>query len=114
MSVCRGLVVTAADWERPGGFRQRLRSIPPAFFSMALLGPLSLFVFWPFRRHHPFERIGWYLGFHAQHVHYAWHFLGEVLRAPPFPMSYPFVVSALTVPLTFFVPLFAGVVAAAW
>jgi hypothetical protein len=39
------------------------------------------------------------IAFHTHHVHYAWWYFGQVLRAPPFPVSYPLVLDALVLPL---------------
>lgn len=76
--------------------------------AMAVLGPAIFLLHWPFLWHAPVERITWYLAFHAQHNHYAWYYLGEVLRAPPFPLAYVLVKTALTVPASLFVPIAVG------
>jgi 4-amino-4-deoxy-L-arabinose transferase-like glycosyltransferase len=76
--------------------------------AMAGLGPLTLYVTWPYLWHHPVERVAWWLGFHATHVHYAWFYLGKLLRGPPFPLEYVLVKSALTVPTSLFVPMALG------
>jgi hypothetical protein len=76
----------------------RFPRIPNAFFAMLLLGPLVFFLHWPFIWHHTFERIGWYFNFHLQHVHYSWEYFGRILKEPPFPWLYPFVVTAITLP----------------
>lgn len=106
--VLHWLVVHGREAWRAGGWRVRLRRVPLAFPAMAVLGPAVLYVSWPYLWHHPFERFGWYVAFHAQHVNYSWEYLGEVLRHPPFPVAYPFVVTALTVPLPFLVPMAVG------
>jgi hypothetical protein len=65
---------------------------------MLVLGPLVLLALWPWLWHQPLPRLHEYLAFHLQHENYPWHYLGELLREPPFPVLYPFVVTALTVP----------------
>jgi hypothetical protein len=80
--------------ERPGQ-----RSAGLALLSMATLGPLVFFVHWPYLWHHPLARLGAYLRFHAQHVHYPIEYFGRVLWQPPFPWSFVFVMTAVTVPL---------------
>jgi len=70
-----------------------------AFFSMLILGPAIFIGHWPFLWHHTFERLGWYFGFHLNHVNYFWEYFGKLLTDPPFPWAYPFAVSALTLPL---------------
>lgn len=69
-----------------------------ALASMALLGPLVLFASWPWLWRDTLRRFGAYVAFHLHHENYAWSYLGDLLREPPFPVAYPFVVTALTVP----------------
>src|SRR6202011_4248216 len=64
-----------------------------------LLSPLVLFAAWPLLWHDPLRHLGDWIAFHTQHVHYAWWYFGQVLRAPPFPVSYPLVLDALVLPL---------------
>ena len=54
------------------------------------------------------DRIAWYFDFHATHVHYAWTYFNDVLRAPPFPLPYVFVVTALTLPVSLLLPMGVG------
>ena len=63
------------------------------------LSPLVLFAFWPLLWHDPIRHLGDWIAFHTHHVHYAWWYFGQVLRAPPFPIVYPLVVDALALPL---------------
>ena len=83
------------------------RTIAP-LVAMAILGPLVFYVHWPYLWHHPVDRTAWYLSFHLTHNHYTWYYLGELLRAPPFPLAYVVVVTALTVPTSIFVPMVFG------
>ena len=76
--------------------------------TMALFGPVIFYLHWPYLWHHPVERVAWYLNFHATHEHYAWFYLGTLMRAPPFPLSYVVVKTALTVPTSLFVPMALG------
>jgi 4-amino-4-deoxy-L-arabinose transferase-like glycosyltransferase len=84
------------------------RAVAP-LVSMAVLGPVVFYLHWPYLWHHPVERYSWYLSFHLNHEHYAWFYLGELLRQPPFPLGYVLVKTALTVPTSLFVPMVAGV-----
>jgi hypothetical protein len=68
------------------------------FGAMAVLGPLVFLGSWPWLWHDTLPRVRDYLAFHLHHENYSWHYLGRVLREPPFPSEYPFVVTALTVP----------------
>jgi 4-amino-4-deoxy-L-arabinose transferase-like glycosyltransferase len=83
------------------------RTIAP-LVAMAVLGPLIFYLHWPYLWHHPVDRTAWYLNFHLTHNHYAWFYLGELLRGPPFPLSYVVVKTALTVPTSLFVPMGFG------
>jgi 4-amino-4-deoxy-L-arabinose transferase-like glycosyltransferase len=76
--------------------------------TMAVLGPILFYLHWPYLWHHPVDRAAWYLKFHATHNHYAWFYLGDLMRAPPFPLSYVVVKTALTVPTSLFVPMVLG------
>ncbi|MGO8969661.1 MAG: ArnT family glycosyltransferase [Myxococcaceae bacterium] len=93
----------------------RLRQTDAATFravaplgAMALLGPAILYVVWPWLWYHPVDRFAAYLAFHATHVHYAWTYLGTVLREPPFPLTYVVVVTALTLPVSILAPMGIG------
>lgn len=90
---------------RAAGWRGFLARVPAPLWTMALLGPIVLYVSWPYLWHHPIERVSWWLSFHGKHVHYPWQYLGEVLRKPPFPAEYPLMLEALTVPAATFVSL---------
>jgi len=75
---------------------------PPAslaLLSMATLGPLVFFAHWPYLWHHPIARVSDYLRFHGHHEHYPVEYFGQVLAQPPFPWSFVFVMTAVTVPL---------------
>ncbi len=102
------LVYDGPAWWRLGRWRARLRAVPLAFPAMAILGPLVLYLSWPLLWFAPIERFGWYLAFHLHHENYSWHYLGEVLRNPPFPIAYPFVVSGLTLPFPLLLPIGVG------
>jgi len=94
--------------------RTNLRAFRPlaALAAMGCIGPLMFYLLWPYLWHHPIERAAWYFDFHATHVHYAWFYLGRVLRQPPFPLEYVLVKTALTVPLAILVPMALGLFSA--
>ncbi|MFZ5468781.1 MAG: glycosyltransferase family 39 protein [Myxococcota bacterium] len=79
--------------------------------AMAVLGPVLFYLLWPYLWHSPVERVAWWFSFHARHEHYTWFYLGELLREPPFPLAYVVVKTALTVPLTLFLPMVLGLFA---
>ena len=71
-----------------------LRTLP-----WLLLSPAVLFAAWPLLWHDPLRHLSNWISFHADHVHYAWYYLGRELRGPPFPIFYPLVLLALVLPL---------------
>ncbi|NOZ88195.1 MAG: phospholipid carrier-dependent glycosyltransferase [Deltaproteobacteria bacterium] len=92
--------------QRKGTGRFSLPPVPLALISMALLGPIIFLAHWPWLWHHTWERIVGYFSFHLHHVSYPVEYFGKILSKPPFPFSFPFVMSALTVPaLTLFLAL---------
>lgn len=79
-----------------GALRRRaLRTLP-----WLLASPLVLFACWPLLWHEPLRHLRDWALFHARHVHYAWWYLGDLYRAPPFPRAYPLVLDALVLPAT--------------
>jgi hypothetical protein len=71
-----------------------LRALP-----WLLASPLVLFATWPLLWHEPLRHLRDWVLFHTSHVHYAWWYLGDLYRAPPFPHAYPLVLDALVLPL---------------
>ncbi len=95
-------------WIRRGDLRKRrLPPVPLAFISMAVVGPLVLLAVWPWLWPDPMGRMrGWLLR-HLEHEHYNFEYLGENWNLPPkaldlklFRMTFPFVSTVLTVPVT--------------
>jgi hypothetical protein len=77
-----------------GSLRSRaLRALP-----WLLASPLVLFASWPLLWHEPQRHLRDWVLFHTHHVHYAWWYLGDLYRAPPFPHAYPLVLDALVLP----------------
>ena len=93
---------------------ERATPFPLAFPAMALLGPAVFFASWPWLWRDTAARLGAYVGFHLHHENYSWHYLGTLLREPPFPIEYPFVVTALTVPATVLLAYVGGFAHSAW
>lgn len=94
-------------WKLKGINDAAFRTVAP-LVAMASLGPLVFYLHWPYLWHHPVDRTAWYLNFHLTHNHYAWFYMGELLRGPPFPLLYVFIKTALTVPATYVVPMVTG------
>ena len=77
--------------------------------AMALFG-VPLFVgTWPWLWYDGVERWLWYANFHMQHVHYPIAYFGHTYAGPPFPMSYPWVMTAITMSATVIVLAAYGV-----
>ena len=107
-------------WIRRGDFlRFRPPRLPLAFVSMATLGPIVLFVLWPWLWHAPIERTREWVLRHTQHEHYNFEYLGKNWNLPPAPSetsrfilrsTFPFVSTAFTVPVTTLALAAAGTV----
>jgi len=80
--------------------------------SIACVGPVLFYLLWPYLWHHPITRVADYLAFHAAHNHYAWFYLGTLMREPPFPLEYVFALTAMTLPTSLMVPMATGL--ASW
>jgi len=81
-----------------GGTGIRLPSIPLAFFSMLVVSPVVYYVLWPELWFEPLEHMKWYIGRHAGHEYYWAYYFGNLYTKPPFPVAFPFVMSAVTIP----------------
>ena len=78
------------------------RGAPPGWAplaTMAGLGPVVFLAHWPYLWHDTLARFAGYVSFHAHHEHYPVEYFGQVLWQPPFPWSFVFVMTAVTVPL---------------
>ncbi len=102
LTEARGFAFSRRGW--------RLPPIPWSFVSMAVVGPLVFIALWPYLWPDIGPRIGWYINFHLSHEHYPILWFKELLTAPPFPVSFPFVMSAITVPVVALVVLLFGTV----
>jgi 4-amino-4-deoxy-L-arabinose transferase-like glycosyltransferase len=82
--------------------------IPWWVLAMGLIGPLVFLLHWPYLWPAPLERIGFYLNFHLHHEHYPVRYFGAGLWEPPFPITFPLVMSALTLSLPLVVACCGG------
>ena len=87
-----------------------LPPIPKAFWSMLVFGPLLFYALWPRHWFDTFERIQWYMNFHLQHEHYFVYYFGQNLQIPPFPISYPTVMTLVTIPVVILIAFGIGAV----
>ena len=80
--------------------RRELSPVPWWLIAMVLLGPLLLFALWPWLWHDPWPRFRAYAKFHLHHDYYNIAYFGVNYFWPPFPFSYPWVMTLFTVPVT--------------
>ena len=72
---------------------------PHWLLAMAVLGPLVFVGSWPWLYHETLPRIGRYAAFHLHHEYYNIAYFGVNYFWPPFPISFPWVMTLYTVPL---------------
>jgi 4-amino-4-deoxy-L-arabinose transferase-like glycosyltransferase len=83
------------------------RCVPPAWLSMAALGPLVLLALWPWLWRDTLAHFQDYVGFHLHHDYYNMEFLGRTYWQPPMPRAYAWLMTLATVP---FVTLLLGAI----
>lgn len=88
----------------------RLPPLPLALLVMPVVAFPMLFVLWPKLWFDPYRAVADYFQFHLRHDHYMQWFFGQPLEVPPFPVSFPFVMSAWTLPEVFSVLIVGGAV----
>jgi 4-amino-4-deoxy-L-arabinose transferase-like glycosyltransferase len=90
-------VVRLVEWRRKAARSGPF--VPWALVAVLLLGPLVLFVTWPWLWFDTAERVlGWFR-FHLGHDYYNMEFLGRTYWKPPMPRLYAWVMTLGTVPL---------------
>lgn len=80
--------------------RRALSPVPWWLIAMAVLGPLIFFASWPWLWHDSWPRLRSYVKFHVHHDFYNIAYFGVNHFWPPFPFSYPWVMTLFTVPVT--------------
>lgn len=119
LPVVMGLHWLALHWRDFGFSRDKegpklgLPPVPWAFVSMAVFGPLLFYALWPRHWFETIDRIQWYMNFHLDHVHYFVEYFGQWYKQPPFPIEFPWVMTAVTVPATLLLAFGIGLFAAA-
>ncbi len=108
------LVVSVRDIRRVGRFQWTLPDFPKAFLLMPAIGLPMLFAFWPWVWYDTISAFGKYLAFHMHHEHYFVYYFGRAYQAPPFPVDYPFTMTALTMPLVLLFLSLAGLAMLLW
>ncbi|HAN31287.1 MAG TPA: hypothetical protein DCQ06_06775 [Myxococcales bacterium] len=117
-------LIAAMSWVHPllGGLvmllalsrwmQVQLPPLPLAWFAMIPIGLVILVVGWPLLWVDTLDNLLNWIEFHLRHEHYMQEYFGQILAYPPFPISLPWVLTALTVPLTLLVTLVYGLAAA--
>ncbi len=89
---------------------RKLPLAPRALWAMLILGPLVYFALWPWMWFDTIRRFQEYVAFHVHHVYYNFEYLGRNYNKPPFPLSFPYVMTLVTVPTTTVVLGMAGAI----
>ncbi|MFW5876159.1 MAG: ArnT family glycosyltransferase [Myxococcota bacterium] len=85
---------------RRAGGEARVSLVPWWLVAMVALGPPLFVGSWPWLWNDTQARIAEYVSFHVHHDYYNMAYFGVNYFRPPFPASYPFVMTLYTVPLT--------------
>lgn len=116
--VLPGVFAIHHGWVALGERRRRAAGAPPTaaldlrpwwLLAMVLLGPPILVGLWPWLWHDGLARFAAYARFHLRHDYYNMAYFGENHFLPPFPVSFPLVMTAITVPATTLALAAAGV-----
>jgi hypothetical protein len=94
-------------------FRQKRMPDLRVFVWMGILGPVVYLACWPWLWFSTVARFHEYYAFHVHHVHYNMEYLGRNYNKPPSPLSYPYVMTLLTLPVTTLALALGGAVAVA-
>ena len=84
---------------------------PWAIVAPYVVGPVVFVALWPWLWHDTWQRMQDYAAFHLHHDYYNIEFLGRNVFAPPAPLAYLPVIVAATVPSTFILAAFFGMLA---
>lgn len=102
--------VLAPHWLFVAWQRRRLPPLRPWIY-MGTLGLAVYVACWPWLWFDTIRHFSGYVAFHVHHVYYNMEYLGRNYNKPPFPLSFPYVMEALTIPLTTIVLGLVGAVA---
>ena len=86
-------------WRAPGGDRGPLTYYTWIAVCFVVLGPLVFWAHWPWLFYDTYEHLKFYVSFHSKHVNYPVQWFGRLYFDGPFPVHFPFVYSALTLPV---------------
>ncbi|MDB4987927.1 MAG: hypothetical protein JWN04_3105 [Myxococcaceae bacterium] len=94
---------------RRRGERERIVLIPYWLIAMLTIGPLLFYVSWPWIWHDTVPRFLAYARFHLHHDFYNMAYFGVNYFRPPFPLSYPYIMTLFTVPFTIVLLMVFGI-----
>lgn len=77
-----------------------LSAVPYWLLAMVAIGPLLFVLSWPWLWNDTLARFGRYAAFHLNHDYYNIAYFGVNYFWPPFPVSFPWVMTLYTVPVT--------------
>ena len=97
-------------WLMARGRRDTAYSAVRSLLMMAIIGPAVMFALWPWLWHDTLARLGTYLQFHLDHVHYNFEYLGRNFNQPPYPWHEPLGMLLFTAPAVLLVLAGAGIV----
>jgi hypothetical protein len=91
--------------------RHDRRAVQPfGLLGLVTVGPLVFFALWPWLWHDTFRRFASYVGFHWNHVHYNFEYLGRNYNEPPYPIHEPVGMLVTTAPVILLVLAAIGAV----
>lgn len=95
-------------WLMANGNSRAARASLRTLFMMGLIGPAVLLTLWPWLWHDTLTRVGQYLRFHLEHVHYNFEYLGRNFNQAPYPWHEPLGMLLYTAPVVLLVLAAAG------
>jgi hypothetical protein len=104
--VWRRRAATSSPGAKPAA--PQLARAPYWLLAMAVLGPPIFVASWPWLWNDTLARFGRYAAFHLDHDYYNIAYFGVNYFWPPFPVSYPWLMTLYTVPATTLLLAFVG------
>ncbi len=89
--------------EPSGGVYLSIPAIPLSFFSMIIFGIIILIGHWPYLWPDVLNRLGTYFNYHLHHEQYPVSYFNVTYDRPPLPISYPYLITMITVPATIWI-----------
>jgi hypothetical protein len=100
MLVHFGLCALVEQRARKLGQAKRISLVPWGLLAALCIGPCLFYAGWPWLWHDSWPRLRAYVAFHMHHEYYNIEYFGVNYFWPPFPISFPWIMTLFTVPLT--------------